>query len=74
MIRFIGVYDYTVLLTYISLFCSIFGITKAVGGDFNTAVFCLAMSGLCDAFDSSARDTPAARPRWPAAGWGFPRY
>lgn len=51
MIRFIGVYDYTVLLTYISLFCSIFGITKAVGGDFNTAVFCLAMSGLCDAFD-----------------------
>jgi len=51
MIRFIGVYDYTVLLTYISLFCSIFGITRAIGGDFNTAVFFLAMSGLCDAFD-----------------------
>lgn len=51
MIRFIGVYDYTVLLTYISLFCSIFGITKAIGGDFNVAVFCLGMSGLCDAFD-----------------------
>ena len=51
MIRFIGVYDYTVWLTYISLFCSIFGITKAIGGDLNTAVFCLGMSGICDAFD-----------------------
>lgn len=61
MIRFIGVYDYTVWLTYISLFCSVFGITRAVGGDFNTAVFCLAMSGLCDAFDGRVARTKKNR-------------
>ena len=61
MLRFIGVYDYTVWLTYISLFCSIFGITKALGGDFNTAIFCLGMSGICDAFDGRVARTKKNR-------------
>ena len=51
MFRFIGFYDYTVILTYMSLISSVFGITRAVQGDFRLAVVCLALSGLCDAFD-----------------------
>lgn len=51
MIRLIGVYDYTVILTYMSLISSVFGMTQAIHGDYKTAVFCLALSGICDAFD-----------------------
>ncbi len=51
MFRFIGFYDYTVILTYLSLISSVFGMTRAVQGDFRLAVVCLALSGLCDAFD-----------------------
>lgn len=51
MIRFIGVYDYTVILTFISLISSVFGMTQAIHGDYKMAVFCLAFSGMCDAFD-----------------------
>ena len=45
---FLGIYDYTVILTYISLGISVFGITRALEGDFKVAIFCLALSGLCD--------------------------
>lgn len=51
MIRLIGVYDYTVILTYISLVSSVFGMTQAIHGDYKAAIFCLAFSGICDAFD-----------------------
>lgn len=51
MIRLIGTYDYTVILTYLSLISSVFGITQAIHGDYKTAIFCLAFSGICDAFD-----------------------
>ena len=51
MIKLIGVYDYTVLLTYIGLACTLFGMTQANQGNFLTAILCLAMSGACDAFD-----------------------
>lgn len=47
----IGFYDYTVVLTYISLAISVFGMTQAIDGKFTTAIFCLALSGLCDMFD-----------------------
>lgn len=47
----IGFYDYTVVLTYISLMCSIFGMTQAIEGRYKTAIVCLAISGLCDMFD-----------------------
>ncbi len=58
---FIGVYDYTVLLTYLSLLSSVFGITQAIGGNFTTAVFCLAFSGVCDAFDGRVARTKKNR-------------
>lgn len=61
MIRFIGVYDYTVILTYIGLISSIFGITQAIHSDYKTAVFCLALSGICDAFDGRIARTKKNR-------------
>lgn len=47
----IGFYNYSVILTYISLLSSVFGMTQAIHGRFKTAIFCLALSGLCDMFD-----------------------
>lgn len=47
----IGFYDYTVVLTYVSLASSMIGMTQAIGGRYKTAIFCLALSGLCDMFD-----------------------
>ena len=43
----LGFYDYTVVLTYISLAVSVFGMTRALEGDFKVAILCLALSGLC---------------------------
>ena len=51
MIRLIGFYDYTVILTYLSLISSVFGITQAIHGDYKMAILCLGLSGVCDAFD-----------------------
>ena len=50
-IKLIGVYDYTVILTYISLFSAVLGMVRATQGNFNCAVLCLLLSGFCDAFD-----------------------
>lgn len=47
----IGFYNYSVILTYISLLSSVFGMTQAIHGRFKIAIFCLALSGLCDMFD-----------------------
>lgn len=49
--RLIGVFDYTVILTYISLISAVFGMTQAIHGGYKQAIFCLALSGICDAFD-----------------------
>lgn len=59
--RFIGVYDYTVILTYISLISSVFGMTQAIHGDYKTAILCLAFSGICDAFDGRVARTKKNR-------------
>ena len=40
---FLGIYDYTVILTYISLGISVFGITRALEGDFKIQI-----DSLCD--------------------------
>ncbi len=61
MIRFIGVYDYTVILTYLSLLSAVFGMTQAIHGDYKTAIFCLAFSGICDAFDGRVARTKKNR-------------
>lgn len=59
--KFIGVYDYTVILTYLSLISSVFGITQAIHGDYKAAIFCLAFSGICDAFDGRVARTKKNR-------------
>lgn len=51
--KFLGVYDYTVILTYLSLFSAFLGITQAHRGNFSAAILCLVISGLCDAFDGT---------------------
>lgn len=61
MIRFIGVYDYTVILTFLSLISSLFGMTQAIHGDYKTAIFCLALSGIFDAFDGRVARTKKNR-------------
>ena len=58
---FLGFYDYTVVLTYISLGISVFGITMALEGNFRMAIFCLALSGLCDTFDGKIARTKKNR-------------
>ena len=58
---FLGFYDYTVVLTYISLGISVLGITMALEGNFRMAIFCLALSGLCDMFDGKIARTKKNR-------------
>lgn len=53
MLRFIGVYDYTVILTYLSVFSAVVGMIFAADGRFMAAILCLMFSGLCDAFDGA---------------------
>lgn len=59
--RFLGVYDYTVILTFLSLISSVFGMTQAIHGDYKAAIFCLALSGVCDAFDGRVARTKKNR-------------
>lgn len=49
--KFIGVYDYTVILTYMSLFSAALGMLHAADGKFGISIVCLLISGICDAFD-----------------------
>ena len=53
MSRFLGFYDYTVILTYASLLAAVSGMFYASQGTFFYAVFFLMLSGLCDAFDGA---------------------
>lgn len=61
MFRLIGVYDYTVILTYLSLISSVCGMIQAMNGNYKTAIFCLAFSGLCDGFDGRVARTKKNR-------------
>lgn len=47
----IGFYNYTVILTYISLCSSVVGITQVFEGHQRVAILCLLISGICDLFD-----------------------
>ena len=57
----IGFYNYTVLLTYISLICSVVGITFAMSGRPLHALICLLVSGICDMFDGIIARTKTDR-------------
>lgn len=53
----LGFYNYTVILTYISLISSVVGITFAFEDHTFWAVFCLMLSGFCDMFDGKVAKT-----------------
>ncbi len=57
----LGFYDYTVVLTYISFVSAVAGIFCASTMHFRWAVFCLALSGLCDMFDGKIARTKKNR-------------
>lgn len=60
-VRFIGFYDYTVILTYMSLVSAFLGILLANQGRLGWAVICLMASGICDAFDGTVARTKKNR-------------
>ena len=49
--RLIGFYDYTVILTYLSVVSAVMGMVFSHNGNFDGAMLCLFASGFCDAFD-----------------------
>lgn len=51
--KFIGFYDYTVILTYLSLASAVLGTIFSGRGLFTGAILCLMFSGLCDGFDGA---------------------
>lgn len=61
MLRLIGFYDYTVILTYLSLFSAVIGMVVSTKGWFALSVACLFLSGFCDAFDGIVARTKKNR-------------
>ena len=59
--RFIGVYDYTVWLTYLSLASAMVGLIQVNRGDLKFAVYCVMFSGFCDMFDGMVARTKKDR-------------
>lgn len=57
----IGIYNYTVLLTYISFISGLTGICYAFNGNTFIAILCLMISGLCDMFDGKVARTKKNR-------------
>lgn len=49
--KFIGFYNYTVILTYMSLISGAIGMKCAYDGKLGLAILCLLLSGICDLFD-----------------------
>lgn len=59
--RFIGFYDYTVILTYVSLASAILGMMQAAQGNFIFAELCIIFSSVCDIFDGVVARTKKGR-------------
>lgn len=57
----IGFFNYTVVLTYLSLCSSVMGILFTLNCCFGRAIACLALSGLLDAFDGKVARTKKDR-------------
>lgn len=57
----IGIYDYTVWLTYLSLVSGMLGIVCAFNGNIFESIVCLMVSGFCDMFDGRVARTKKKR-------------
>lgn len=53
----LGIYNYTVVLTYFGMLVSFTGITFALHDDTYSALICLMISGVCDMFDGKVAST-----------------
>ena len=53
----LGIYNYTVILTYFGMLTSFTGITFAAHGNIRSALTCLMISGVCDMFDGKIAST-----------------
>lgn len=58
----IGFYNYTVVLTYFSLYISIIGIIFSITGNIDLGLICLIISGVCDMFDGKIASTRERTP------------
>ena len=59
----LGIYNYTVILTYIGFLSGFAGILRAFGGHLTAAVLCLVGAGVCDVFDGKVASTKKDRSR-----------
>lgn len=59
--KWIGFYNYTVILTYLSLVSGVIGIKLAYDGHVGAAILCLVLSGVCDMFDGVVARTKKDR-------------
>ena len=59
--KLIGIYDYTVILTYTSLISGVLGMRFAYIGELTPAILCLIFSGVCDMFDGVVARTKKNR-------------
>ena len=59
----LGIYNYTVILTYIGFLSGFAGILCAFGGHLTAAVLCLVGAGVCDVFDGKVASTKKDRTR-----------
>lgn len=53
----LGIYNYTVILTYLGMLSSFLGLSFAIGGNIQWALLCLMVSGVCDMFDGKVAST-----------------
>ncbi|HWP21881.1 MAG TPA: CDP-alcohol phosphatidyltransferase family protein [Candidatus Cryosericum sp.] len=53
----IGIYNYTVLMTYFGVVSAVIGIGLSMYGRTSMAIVCLMISGFCDLFDGSIAKT-----------------
>ena len=59
----LGIYNYTVILTYIGFLSGFAGILCAFEGNVTAAVLCLIGAGVCDVFDGKVASTKQERSR-----------
>ena len=59
----LGIYNYTVILTYIGFLSGFAGILCALEGHLSAAVLCLLGAGVCDVFDGKVASTKKDRSR-----------
>ena len=59
--RFIGFYNYTVILTYMSMISAVIGMIESCKKNMTAAIICLVISGICDLYDGTVARTKKDR-------------